>query len=223
MSFGRLSFSRFTLEIFIPPPSSAIVQDIIALREAGLASLAYFYFEFRDSAKQDFRGLLASILTQLTARSGSRCEILSRLHVAHEDGALQPDDHTMFDCLKQMLELPEQGPVYIILDALDDCPNAYRIRTPRDRVLNFLKELVSAQFSDLHICVTSCLEMDIRAALEPLASYSVSIHDQQGQKRDIEDYIRSVVHANSNTAMNRWSDRDKELVIDTLSERADGM
>ena len=222
MSFGRLSFSRFTLEIFIPPPSSAIVQDIIALREAGLASLAYFYFEFRDSAKQDFRGLLASILTQLTARSGSRCEILSRFYVAHEDGARQPTNDTMIACLKEMLALPEQGPVFIILDALDDCPN-FGFPSPRNIVLDFLKELVGAQFSDLHICVTSCPEIDIQAAIESLASYSISIHDQKGQKTDIEDYVRSVVHSNSDTAMKRWSDQDKELVIDTLSERADGM
>ena len=222
MSCGRLSFSRFTLEIFIPPPSSAIVQDIIALREAGLASLAYFYFYFRDFAKQDFRGLLASILTQLTARSGSRCEILSRLHVAHDDGAHQPSTSSMISCLKEMLALPEQGPVFIILDALDDCPN-FGFPSPREIVLDFLKGLVGAHFSDLHICVTSCPEMDIRATLEPLTSYSVSIHDQKGQKRDIEDYIRSVVHANSDTAMKRWSDQDQELVIDTLNERADGM
>jgi hypothetical protein len=79
------------------------------------------------------------------------------------------------------------------------------------------------QLSDLHICVTSRPEIDIRAALEPLAFHPVSIHDQSGQKKDIEDYIRSVVYADSDTAMRRWRDQDKELVIETLTERADGM
>jgi hypothetical protein len=38
---------------------------------------------------------------------------------------------------------------------------------------------------------------------------------------DIADYVRSVVYSDSN--MRRWRDEDKELVIETLSERADGM
>jgi hypothetical protein len=95
--------------------------------------------------------------------------------------------------------------------------------TARKQVLDLLKDLVGLQLSNLHICVTSRPEIDIRAALEPLAFHSVSIHDQNGQKKDIEDYIRSVVYADSDTAMRRWRDQDKELVIETLTERADGM
>jgi hypothetical protein len=102
----------------MPPSSSAIVRDIIALREAGLASLAFFYFDYRDASKRDVRNALPSILTQLSAHSDSCCEILSRLYVAHDDGAHKPSTSMMIACLKEMLALPEQGPVYIILDAL---------------------------------------------------------------------------------------------------------
>ena len=222
MSFGLLSFVRFALEIFTAPRSSAIIQDIIALREAGLASLAYFYFDFRDTSKQDLRNALASILTQLSARSETRREILSRLYMAHDNGARQPSTSAMVDCLKEMFTPPEQGPVYIILDALDECPDSSWIGSVRMQVLTFLRNLVGFRLPNLHICVTSRPEMDIRAVLEPLALYSVQIHDQKGQKRDIEEYIRSVV-AKSDTAMKSWRDQDKELVIDTLSEKADGM
>jgi hypothetical protein len=129
----------------------------------------------------------------------------------------------MVTCLKEMLALPEQGPVYIILDALDECPNTSGIPSACEEILDFLEDLVSVQFLDLHICVTSRPEFNIRAALAPLVFHSVSIHDQKGQKKDIEDYIRSVVHANSDTAMRRWRDHDEESVVDTLSERANGM
>ena len=131
----------------MPPSSSAIVEDISALQAAGLASLAFFYFDFRVPNKRDLRGALASILTQLSARSGSYCEILSRLHVAHDDGAHQPSTSTMIDCLKEILALPEQGPVFIILDALDECPNTSGIPSAREEVLYFLKDLVGVQFS----------------------------------------------------------------------------
>ena len=128
----------------------------------------------------------------------------------------------MIACLKQMLTLPGQGPIYIILDALDECPNTSGIPSARKQVLNLLKDLVILQLSDLHICVTSRPEIDIRVALEPLAFQPLSLHDQSGQKKDIEDYIKSVVHADSDTAMRRWRKKDKELVVETLTERADG-
>ena len=57
--------------------------------------------------------------------------------------------------------------------------------------------------------------------LEPLTSYRISLHDQGGQNNDIANYVRSVVH--SDRTIGRWRPEDKELVIDTLIERADGM
>jgi hypothetical protein len=109
------------------------------------------------------------------------------------------------------------------MDALDECSNASGIPSPRDRVLRLVKELVDLQISSLRICVTSRPEFDIRDVLEPLTSQRVSLHDQTGQKQDIVDYVRSVVYSNSEPYMRRWKKEDKELVIETLAERADGM
>ena len=195
----------------------------MVLREAGLASMAYFYFDFRDTDKQNLQKALPSLLTQLSASSDSRCEILSRIYEAHDNGARKPSTGTMVASLKEILALPGQGPTYIILDALDECPITSGIPSARKQVIDFLKDLVGLQLSNLHICVTSRPEIDIRVALEPLAFHTVSIHDQSGQKKDIEDYIRSIVYADSDTAMGRWRDQDKELVVETLTERADGM
>ena len=195
----------------------------MALRDAGLASMAYFDFDFRDTDKQNLHNLLPSLLTQLSARSDNRCEILACLYKAHDNGSSKPSTSTMVGCLREMLAIPGQGPIYIILDALDECPNTFGIPSPRKQVLDLLKDLVGLRLSDLHICVTSRPEIDIRVALEPLAFRPVSLHAQSGQQKDIEDYIRSVVYADSDTAMRRWRSKDKELVIETLTERADGM
>jgi hypothetical protein len=86
-----------------------------------------------------------------------------------------------------------------------------------------VKELVDLRLYGLHICVTSRPEVDIRAVLEPLASRSVSLHGESGQNMDIADYVRSVVNSSLSTAMRRWRADDKNLVIETLTERADGM
>ena len=86
-----------------------------------------------------------------------------------------------------------------------------------------MKELVELRLQDLHICVTSRPEVGIRAILEPLASRSISLHDESGQKTDIADYVRSVVNLSPSTAIRRWSAEDKTLTIDSLTKRADGM
>ena len=183
--------------------------------------MAYFYCDFRDTSKQNRRDLLSSLVIQFSARSDPYCDILSRLYLKLDSGAKQPSEDELIRCLKGMVALPNQSPVYIIIDALDECPDSSGLPTPREQVLDLLKDLVNLSVPDLHLCVTSRPEIDIRTALEPLTSRRVSLHDQTGQKKDIVDYVTSVVH--SDPKMRRWRDEDKRLVIETLSQRADGM
>jgi hypothetical protein len=112
--------------------------------------------------------------------------------------------------------------VYIIIDALDECPNSSGFpKTAREKVLDLLEELVDLNLPNLRICVTSRPEIDIRIVIEPLTSHHISVHDEDGQKKDILDYVRHVIL--TDRKMRRWRPEDKRLVIDTLSERADGM
>jgi hypothetical protein len=200
-----------------------VIQDIEAMCKAGNASMAYFYFDFRDANKQGLRDLLTSLLAQLSARSSSRCDILSDLYSDHDEGKIQPSDSTLAKCLKEMLTIPYQRPTFLIIDALDESPNTSGISSHREMVLQLLEELVNLSLPHLHICVTSRPEMDIRNVLEHLTSRRVSLHDQSGQKKDIADYVRSVVYSDLQQIMRRWRTEDKELVIETLTERADGM
>ena len=185
--------------------------------------MAYFYFDFRDVRKQSHGDLLRSLLIQLSTHSDPFCDILSRFYDEYGKGARQPSDRDLMRCLKEMLALPDQCPVYLIMDALDECLNISGIPTAREQVLDLVKELVDMRLSSLHICVTSRLEVNIRNALEGLACCSVSLHNERGQNEDIYNYIKSVVHSPSDTIMKRWRKDDKDLVIQTLWERADGM
>ena len=193
----------------------------MALRDAGLSLTAFYYFDFRNTAKQDVRGLLSSLLVQLCARSNPCYEILSRLYSAYDNGSRLPSDKVLLQCLKEMLEFPEQPVIYLIVDALDECPNISGVVSPRERVLDLFEDLVELKLENLRICVTSRPEADILDALLPLVSHSVSLHDEDGQRQDINNYIASIVQ--SDRKMRKWRAEDKELVIDTLSQRADGM
>jgi hypothetical protein len=185
--------------------------------------MAYFYFDFRDLDKQHRRNLLPSLLIQLSSQSSPCCDILFRLYSKHGDGAQKPSDSEMIQCFKDMLALSHSQPVYIILDALDECPNWPGIPSAREQVLSLVKQLVDLHLPFLHICVTSRPEFDIRATLTPLSNHRVSLHDESGQKKDIVDYVNSVVYSESETVMKRWRDDDKKMVVEMLSEKADGM
>jgi hypothetical protein len=223
-SFGSSSLSvymyrkRLTIR-----SSSTIIQDITCLREAGSAMMAYFYFDFRDLDKQHRRNLVPSLLIQLSAQSRPCCDILSRLYTVHDNGEQKPIDRVMTRCLKDMLAILNSQHVYIILDALDECPNWPGIPSPREQVLALVKELVDLHLPHLHLCVTSRPEFDIRAVLTPLAHHRVSLHEESGQKKDIIDYINSVVYSDSETMMKRWREDEKQMVVEALSEKADGM
>ena len=191
------------------------------MRKAGLASMAFFYCDFRDEQKKDLRGLLSSLLVQLCHQSDAYCDVLSEFYSEHNNGSRYPGSDALAGCLKDLLKLPEHPPVYIIVDALDECPNTQSLPSPRDKVLNLIEELIKSEIRNLRVCVTSRPEMDIKDALDPLSFRSVSLHDESGQKTDIEEYITSVI--NTNPKNKRWKAQDKQLVIDVLTRKAEGM
>ena len=190
------------------------------MRKAGLASLAFFFCDFREDQKKDLRGLLSSLLVQLCHQSDSYCDVLSKFYSEHVNGSRYPGNDALAGCLKELLKLPGHAPVYLIMDALDECPNTSSIPSPRSHVLNLIEKLINSQISNLHICVTSRPEMDIKDVLDPLIFRSVSLHEERGQKIDIEEYIKSVI--NTEPKNKRWKAQDKQLVIDVLTRKAEG-
>ena len=183
--------------------------------------IAYFYFDFRDVDKQKLRNLLPSLLIQLSARSDPCCDILSELYSSHDRGVRKPSDRAMVECLKDMLTVEAQGPTYIIMDALDECPTTSTIPSPREEVLEFVDEIVGLHLPNVHICATSRPEHDIQAVLKDLTPCAVSLHDETGQQQDISNYVASFIRSDRN--VRRWREEDKDLVIKVLSEKADGM
>jgi hypothetical protein len=191
------------------------------MRTTGLATMAYYYFDFRDVKKQTRYGLLSSLVSQLSAELDSCYKIFSQLYSEHAGGTRKPTTNMLTRCMKDMLSLPGQGPIYIIVDALDECPNVSGTPSAREEVLELVEELVGLKLPNVHLCVASRPEIDIRMVLEPLNPLQISIHDESGQKEDINEYIKFVVYSDRN--MRRWREEDQKLVIDTLSRNVGGM
>ena len=191
------------------------------MQKSGLVSLAIPYCDFREDKKKDLRGLLSSVLFQLSNQSDSYHSILSDFYSTHLYGARSPGDDELVHCFFDMLRHPGSQPVYLIVDALDECPGTCSSSSPREKLLSLLEGLVGAQLPNLRICVTSRTEVDIKTILGPLALPSISLQNESGQKEDIKNYIESFVNANKK--MKNWNQRFRQLVIEVLSEKADGM
>lgn len=175
-----------------------------------------------DAAKCDLRGLLSSLLMQLGSDSDQCLHVLSRLYMTYRDGSEQPSEESLAQCLKVILDQPEQLPIYIVVDALDECPDTTGFPSARKKVLDFMTVLIGAEHPNLHLCITSRPERDIETTLNSLtiAERRVSLHEEGGQREDINNYIRFFVQ--NTDPMRKWRDEDKELVINALSKRADG-
>jgi len=201
--------------------SSSIVEEVHDMRQMGLVTVSMFYFDFRDRGKQELRHLLSSILVQLCGLSNKFSEILSALYQNHNRGSRQPSEDVLMECLKSMLRLPGQGALYLIIDALDECPNSSGYPTSRKRVLDAIQALIELELPHVHFCITSRPEIDIRDVLDSLTTYNLALHDQAGQNQDILDYINHFVR--SDPSVRRWREEDKKLVVETLEKKAGGM
>jgi hypothetical protein len=220
--FVRVTSCRTILfSLLILSTSSSIIEEVRDMCQMGLATMSIFYFDFRDGGKREARHLLLSILTQLSGQSDQYSKILSSLFSNHGRGYLQPSEDALLECLKSMLKLPGQSQLYLIIDALDECPDHSGLPTQRERVLAILEDLGRLQLPHLHFCITSRLLNDIRSVLEPLAVHNVSLRAQAGQSQDILNYINHFVC--SDPSVRRWREEDKQLVIETLARNAGGM
>ena len=91
--------------------------------------MAFFLFDFKDTGKQDARALLSSLIFQLSNQSDDLKNVLLRFYVDH-DGMQQPSIGALTHCLEDMLRVPEELPIYLIIDALDECPNTTGMPSP---------------------------------------------------------------------------------------------
>jgi hypothetical protein len=199
--------------------SSTIIQDI---NNTGPGHFGFFFFDFKDANKSNARSLLSSLIVQLSNQSNDLFDVPLRLYSFHRNDSQPPSVDALTQCLEDMLRVAHAVPIYLIIDALDECPFTNERTSPRRQVLTLVEKFVKLNLPNLRICVTSRPEADIQTTLGPLTSTSntISLHDESGQKNDIVNFVRSEVLFYAD--LRRWREEDKEFAIQTLSDKADG-
>ncbi|KAI9862173.1 MAG: hypothetical protein M1824_001554 [Vezdaea acicularis] len=200
---------------------SSTINDEIERQKLGV--LAFFYFSFRRNERQDVRSLTYSLLIQLVrslVREDSQEPGRYHLPRAFRDlyNKYQPARDPKIEDLNETFlgVLTESEETYIVVDALDECP----LQEDRKEVVKFLAELSCRAGSNTHILITSRLEEDIESALSKSPSKICKVPIQKSRVNDdIRRHLQNCVPKD----FQKWSPGLQKKVIETLTEKADGV
>ncbi|KAI0860282.1 hypothetical protein F4860DRAFT_525416 [Xylaria cubensis] len=198
--------------------SAAIIKDLTTGELS--QGLLYFHFDFSDTRKQSFDMMLRSLLWQLYYKNMDVRSHLDSLYLSCRQRSQQPSleslQATFLDMIKKVQD------VWIILDALDECP--MRTEYTTGGLLSWIQNLHSLQVNT-HVIITSRPEQDIEASIKGWARIQdiIPIRSDLVQE-DISAYVRARVRDHGMLSA-RWRGRSdiQDMIENTLKERAKGM
>jgi hypothetical protein len=124
--------------------SSSIIENIEVMSKYGQASVVLFYCDCKEDQKRDLHGLVSSLLVQFCHQTNTYCNILSNFYMKHAKGSKHPSNDALVNCLKEILKILGQVPVYLVLDALDECQITSSMPPPCEKILELLRVLIDS-------------------------------------------------------------------------------
>lgn len=191
---------------------STAIEDVKAHCENGFnAGYAVFYFSFSDDQKQRYEDLILSLVVQL----GRREPGLSVLQQAYEKPQSKPGQDDLEKILLSCIASYDE--IFVILDALDESPEAGDVR---QGILTRLARLGRKAPPQLKILVTSRKLPDIGASMAAMGAVPIPVATR-AVDADIQRYI--VKQLSGDHRLSRLDQTTKALIKETISAKADGM
>ncbi|XRM38322.1 hypothetical protein ABZX51_001753 [Aspergillus tubingensis] len=167
---------------------STIIEDIQRICIDGSNTrFAYWYFQFNDPSSQRVENMLRTIIRQL--HSTPLDEPIRNLWSDYGTKGSNPSNTRLQETLEILLAA-KKGKSFLILDALDECPEAVN-RKERSLLLPLLTGLQKKYSDKIHILVTSRPEPDIVDHL--VECTALDIEENQGS--DISAFVKDRVEA----------------------------
>ena len=191
--------------------SSTVIGDLRPRCESPNAGLAVFYFSFSDYRKQTLGDLLLSLVGQLGWKESGR-SMLQREY--EKPNRSLPGVKALEEIL--LSSMGQYDEIFIVLDALDECPENEEARR---NMLDGLERL-AGRASNLKMLATSREVRDIHDCMGSLGAEVVPISTRPVDA-DIEKYVGSEM--SRDRKLSRLDENLKTLIIKTFAEKADGM
>jgi hypothetical protein len=201
--------------------SSSIIKHLKDRNDSSPeTATAFFYFSFTDAKTQNVTEMLCSLIKQICCRRPNTPPSVESLTQYQEMGH-RPDRKTLEDTLVDTLH--GFSKVYIVLDALDECPSG---NVERDNLLESLSRIHDKGLQNLHLLCTSRNEADIEAVLQPMASSHSNINiDLSAHKSAVDHDIGLHIDNTFSTKepFKSWPDFIQVEAKAALIKKADGM
>jgi hypothetical protein len=202
--------------------SSTIIEAVKDFCRAGTNyKLAYFYFDFNDTDKQDVSILLCSLIQQLCASEPELPQAVQALYTQNNPSGQRPSIKELSSTLLSVIDGFKKE-IYIIMDALDEYPEnpADPKKSKRKELLDQIKRMVEHASENLHFLATSRNEYDIRSTLEKPAAGGICIQSSKVDA-DIKTHVRTCLAEDA--TLKRLPSKVKEDIEVRLGEGARGM
>ena len=195
--------------------SSSIIEDIIFhCNPRPACYLAYFYFSFSDRRRQSVESFLRTIVRQLLQQRQSIPDAVRDIYKKFKHA--EPPVSVWIDALKVLMSL--DGDIFIIVDALDECPAH---EGEQKLLLRTLQSLKQTQNWKARLLITSRKESPIEGALSDLVTTPpLGIQTSQVDK-DIRTHIWAQLQGHPN--MCTWPKPIQEEVEQVLTRKSGGM
>ncbi|PYI15098.1 hypothetical protein BO99DRAFT_263688 [Aspergillus violaceofuscus CBS 115571] len=152
--------------------------------------LAYWYFKFSDNETQGMESMVRSFIRQLCPRPIPNP--IRRIWKDHRRNR-EPDLEVLLTIFKEILDLLP-GDIFIIFDALDECP----VETREKSLLTFMEDLIKDFPTKAHLLATSRPEPDIHNALMRHTLFGL----EDALSGDVEKFVQERL---ANGKLRRWN------------------
>jgi hypothetical protein len=189
--------------------SSTIVENILEEHARdSKASIAYFYFDFREEDRhKNVEGFLRSLLRQLSER-----ELPAVVETLSKDNP-SPDIDKLTDTLKTVLQ--QVPTVFLDFDALDEC-------TEVKILMKTIAKIKKWGLPGVRILATSRKESDVTQTMDSLSLQSICLETALVDE-DIKTFVKH--NFESGGRLGIWSDdaNARKEIEDTLAAGSKGM
>jgi hypothetical protein len=195
--------------------SSAIIQDILEDQSVYASIKAYFFFDFKDTQKQDPDDMLRSLLFQMSQQCESMYTSLHTLYKSCKDGQHQPSADALMRTIQRGMDKHRQA--YIVLDALDEC-------SQRMELMQTITTMIEWRFTGWHFLMTSRKEREIENYLEGLLDCKNTLSLKSHLvNHDIRHYVQK--RLSEDKALQKWAKDQsiREEIEEALMKGAQGM
>ncbi|KAF8532006.1 hypothetical protein JB92DRAFT_2781150, partial [Gautieria morchelliformis] len=190
---------------------STIIEELLSYCSSHPSfAMAFFYFDFNN--KDTLPDVVfRSLIKQLTVQSTTIPHTLETLFSKCAGARRSVAQEELMATLKTIAGSFQA--VYIIFDALDECPE-------RSRFLTATKDIHNWKIDTLHLLAMSRKERDIEDTLSGLISHEVPM-DERLIDGDIRVHLSRTLE--DDIKFNMCTAEEKEMVMTTLMEGAHGM